>query len=100
MPDAKDVKPGKWSNIIILYDNGDYSVCWGNYDGGVERTMGIRWNDNYPRQGAWATWFVENHLFIESKIIQIIKLLHMGDCPGDKDLYLSNCEMALKEFLK
>lgn len=42
MPSAKDVTPGRWSHIRILFDNGSYSVIAGEYDG--EFCLGERWN--------------------------------------------------------
>jgi hypothetical protein len=33
MPAGNTVRPGKWSDVIDLYDNGDYSAIWGSYDG-------------------------------------------------------------------
>ena len=33
MPAGNTVRPGKWSNVIDFYDDGDYSAIWGSYDG-------------------------------------------------------------------
>jgi len=42
MTKAEDVKPAKWSSIKILFDNGDYSIITGLYDGW--ECLGERWN--------------------------------------------------------
>jgi hypothetical protein len=38
--DAKDVLPGKWQDapIRVLFDDGNYSVIWGEYDGTLARS--------------------------------------------------------------
>jgi hypothetical protein len=64
MPNGNTVRPQKWSNVIDLYDDGDYSAIWGNYDGSPTQQLGVRWNGSgaevgYPNQGANPTWYVE-----------------------------------------
>jgi hypothetical protein len=64
MPSGNTVRPQKWSNVIDLYDDGDYSAIWGNYDNTSPRFLGVRWNGDpnnvgYPNQGINPTWFVE-----------------------------------------
>lgn len=53
---GNQVRPEKWTNVIDLYDNGWYSYIWGNYDGGSDKSLGVRWNGGknvgYPNQGA------------------------------------------------
>ena len=58
MPVGKTVRPQKWSNVIDIYDDGDYSAIWGTYDNASTRCLGIRWNGSgtdvgYPNQGAY-----------------------------------------------
>ncbi|HOF62574.1 MAG TPA: hypothetical protein PLM82_13440 [Candidatus Latescibacteria bacterium] len=45
MPAGKDVRPEKWSNVLDLYDDGEYSAIWGNYDENPKRCLGVRWNE-------------------------------------------------------
>jgi hypothetical protein len=63
MPAGNTVRPHKWSNIIDLYDDGDYSAIWGSYDGSTSRCLGVRWNGGqshgYPNQGNNPLWYVE-----------------------------------------
>lgn len=61
MPAAADVKPGKWSNIRVLFDNGWYSVIAGEFEGDYD--LGQRWNGDddsagFPSQGGHPTWHV------------------------------------------
>ncbi len=63
MPSALDVRPAKWDSIRVLFDNGEYSVISGLYDGGPGRVLGERWNGigdapGFPSQGANSTWYV------------------------------------------
>ena len=56
MPSGAIVRPRKWGNVIDLYDDGEYSAIWGNYDGSNNRCLGVRWNGaegeyGYPNQG-------------------------------------------------
>ena len=42
MPMAMEVQPEKWSEIVVLFDDGEYSVIAGQYEGG--RRLGERWD--------------------------------------------------------
>jgi hypothetical protein len=63
---AKDVAPKMWTSIIVLFDNGKYSVISGDCgDGEIRRpSLGERWNgewsddsNGYPVQGENPTWY-------------------------------------------
>jgi len=56
MPKGKDVQPKKWKELVILFDDSFYSICWGTFEG-KRYSMGQRWNENYPRQGSSPTWY-------------------------------------------
>ena len=61
---GKYVRPGKWSDVIDLYDDGVYSAIWGYYDNMRGRCLGVRWNGKfgaagYPNNGARPTWYIE-----------------------------------------
>ena len=65
MPAASDVRPGKWSNIRVLFDNDWYSVIAGDYhdDDGVRAAFGERWNGSdgslgFPNQAGHPIWHV------------------------------------------
>ena len=61
MPAAYEVRPGKWSNIRVLFDNGWYSVIGGDYEG--EASFVERWNGDddevgFPNQAGHPIWHV------------------------------------------
>jgi hypothetical protein len=63
MPSAADVRPEKWSNITILFDNGEYSVISGMYEQ-TNIALGERWNGGsgnplgFPSSSGHAVWHV------------------------------------------
>ncbi|GHT48740.1 hypothetical protein FACS189440_13060 [Bacteroidia bacterium] len=64
MSNGKNVRPAKWQNVLDLYDNGEYSAIWGNYDGSNNKTLGVRWNGGegelgYPNMAGNPVWYVE-----------------------------------------
>ena len=61
MPVAADVTPGKWSEIIILFDNGNYSMIAGIYE--ENQALGERWNGEngqlgFPNTAGYPVWHV------------------------------------------
>ncbi len=61
MPSADQVRPGKWTEVTVLFDDGSYSVISGRYDG--DWALGERWNgDNgtlgFPNQAGNPIWHV------------------------------------------
>lgn len=65
MKNAVDVRPRKWSNIIVLFDDGIYSVIWGNYADSKNRHLGVRWNGDtetsvgFPSTRGKPQWHLE-----------------------------------------
>jgi len=53
-----------WSNVVELYNDGDFSVIWGNFTDDPKPCLGIRWNGEnensvgFPRNGGEKLWFV------------------------------------------
>jgi hypothetical protein len=101
MPKGKDVKHEKWSNEIILFDDGWYSAIWGNYENSPKRRLGVRWNGQgnepgFPSLFKHSIWFVERE-FLEKPILlelyfQVLKY------PGpETKIYLENIQQALSE---
>ena len=61
MPSGDTVRPGRWSDMKVLFDNGEYSVISGRYDG--QLNLGERWNGEggeagFPSQGGNPLWHV------------------------------------------
>jgi hypothetical protein len=53
MPSGARVRPKKWRDIRVLFDDGDYSVISGTYEDykeGIGRSLGERWNGGQRRQ--------------------------------------------------
>lgn len=74
MPSAEDVNPQKWSDLEVLFDNGDYSVVVGEFDG--DHALGIRWNGSenglgFPNQRGNPIWHVAPE-FLEEPILKAI----------------------------
>ena len=63
---GEDVHSGKWSDAVVLFDDGVFTAIWGRYEEGPKRVLGLRWNgddkDNgdigYPKTFGHPTWFV------------------------------------------
>ena len=61
MPAAHEVTPGKWTDLRVLFDNGEYSLVAGAYDG--DKAVGERWNGRrgalgFPNQAGHPVWHV------------------------------------------
>jgi hypothetical protein len=67
MPSSAEVVPGDWRTPtlpIVLFDNGEYSVISGYYQG--NSTLGERWNGcdgniGFPNQAGHPLWHVVPH---------------------------------------
>lgn|SRR5690349_5759954 len=63
MPMAMEVRPERWTEIWVLFDNGRYSIISGVYDGGGRR-LGERWNGDsdsplgFPNVSGHPVWHV------------------------------------------
>ncbi len=105
--EGKSVRPGKWSRVIDLYDNGWYSAVWGTYDDWrptAPRCLGVRYNGNidnprergYPNQGGNPLWYVEPD-FLTMEILKKLKAIVKSEF-GEGHEYYENLEVAIKEF--
>ena len=87
----KDVQPGNFELIDVIYDNDDFSIAYGIFEEG-DKCIAMRWNgdlDNpgYPKTFGYPMWFIVDNslkntilkslLFEENadtqKIIEILK---------------------------
>jgi hypothetical protein len=98
MAKAIDVKPQKWKNIIILFDDGTYSACWGNYDKSENRVLGVRWNYGYPSQGINPLWYVEPKILTKSILLTLLENVNISNSEN-KNEYIENILIALKEYI-
>jgi len=81
MPKASEVIPQKWSNIKIIFEDEDYSVIMGNYDGNI--CLGERWNGGengygFPHQADKPIWHIVPSYF-QIPILHKILELHLRD---------------------
>ncbi len=102
MPNAVEVVPGAWSEIIVLYDNGWYSAIWGRFRGQNHKDLGVRWNGGegevgYPNARRYPQWYVEPHILHEAVLLSFQKNLMAEEENHTNRLYLNNIEMALRE---
>lgn len=98
MPEAEEVKPKKWDDIRVLFDDGVYSACWGKYDGAKHYSLGVRWNEGYPSQGGNPLWYVEPE-FTTKGILESIVGMHCKYSGRQPRRFLNNTLEALEQFL-
>lgn len=106
MPAAVDVKPGRWSEILVIFDNGWYSVMWGRLDGQNHKDLGVRWNGKgesekgYPNGRGYPQWYVEAPFLRESVLLGVKSELQKMDVTPQITRYLKNLDIALYEAKK
>ncbi len=96
MPAGNTVRPQKWSNVIDLYDDGDYSAIWGSYDGDPQRYLGVRWNESFPNQGGNPLWYVEPSFVRKQILLSLLGRVVQSGSP-QRSLYIQNIQIALNE---
>lgn len=75
----ENVKPGKFKKHTIVYDNGLFSIAYGEWDTQKELRLAMRWNGDgnsigYPSQGGNPLWFqLPNEGIWTSEILRAIK---------------------------
>jgi hypothetical protein len=100
---AIDVRPAKWLQnptypIRVLYDDGEYSAIWGQYEDSP--ALGTRWNvsDNsdmgYPNTSGNPTWYVEPDFFA----IVILQRLQTLAIDTNDFKYYDNILFAINEL--
>ena len=103
MANGHDVRPAKWSDIIDLYDDGEYSAIWGRYENGAQRELGVRWNGyddskGFPLSSGHPVWYVEPY-YIARGILPVLleRTLAVPQSGGNKDNILTAMsELALR----
>lgn len=103
MPNAIDVRPGRWTNISVLYDNGYYSAIWGDFSGSGQPTkscLGVRWNGDpghpgYPNQGSHSVWYVEPDILAPTILRQLHDMVAAQPPSPERAQRLANIAAAL-----
>lgn len=73
----ENVKPAKFHKHTIIYNDGDFSIAYGIWEGSDKR-LAMRWNGGedeigYPSQGGNPLWFqLPNHGIWTSEILQAV----------------------------
>lgn len=101
MPRGSEVRPAKWSDVINLYDDGNYSAIWGCYDGASARKLGVRWNGKgsnvgYPSQGGNSLWYAEPDFLVLPILFKLLELTLSSDQAQKKE-YVENINLAISE---
>lgn len=92
MPAGDAVRPGRWEGIVVLFDNNEYSVIAGNYDG--NHRLGQRWNGpgnaaGFPSQGGHPIFHVTPPYLSRTLLVGLLEVLvHNTNIP-DRDLFVS-----------
>lgn len=103
---AIDVKPKKWSEIRVLYDDNEYSIIFGKF--ADKYCLGTRWNEGgsnsvigYPNHGGNPVWYVEPHFIsraIIDKLVSIYsskdvnrKYVNIDEVERSQDILFNNC---------
>lgn len=98
MTAGKDVRPHRWSNVIDLYDDGNFSAIWGEFDGPSARCLGVRWNGEddcgYPNLAGNPLWFVMPKKFAKTMLLDFCFNVTKDPSYGGN---LENIHTALKE---
>lgn len=63
MPHGADVRPRKWTEREVLFDDGTYSVISDRFEGSNHSVLGMRWNGaegelGYPNMAGNPVWHV------------------------------------------
>ena len=102
MVSGHDVRPAKWSDVIDLYDDGEYSAIWGRYENGAPRELGVRWNGyddskGFPLSSGHPVWHVEPY-YLARGILPVLleRTLSVPQSGGCKD----NILIAMSELAK
>jgi hypothetical protein len=104
MPRGNQVRPQRWSRVIDLYDDGNYSAIWGSYDEDSERCLGVRWNGGqdepygYPNQGGNPLWYVEYDLLKKPILCALLSKVCSENSLPRRDEYQQNILTALSEL--
>lgn len=75
----ENVKPGKFKKHTVVYDNGQFSIAFGEWDTQKELRLAMRWNGDgnsigYPSQGGNPLWFqLPNEGIWTTEILRAIK---------------------------
>lgn len=99
---GSSVRPEKWNDILDLFDDGEYSAIWGNYNGAKTRCLGVRWNGEegnvgYPNQGINPLWYIEPKFLTIPILSGLLLVVEADDTIKNRDEYNNNILKAINE---
>jgi hypothetical protein len=102
MPTGKEVACKKWSNEVILFDDGYYSAIWGNYENSPDKKLGVRWNGQgselgFPSSHNKPVWFIEWEHLVRPILLELLFQTSKLKEPEVKD-YVKNIQKAISEI--
>jgi hypothetical protein len=102
MPTASEVTPQDWSEIMVVYDDGNYSAIWGRFRNRDYKEVGVRWNGGpgeygYPSQGRNPTWYVEPPYMSEAVLLGLLEKLLISNTGPNHDQHVGNILVAIRE---
>ena len=100
---GRNVRPGKWSDVIDLYDDGEYSAIWGRYENGSYRALGTRWDGDddskgFPLSSGHPVWHIEPDFLAKGILTTLLeRTFSVPGSGGDKDnIVTAMSELALR----
>ena len=102
MASAREVTPGSWSDIIVVYDDGEYSAIWGRFRCRPYRVLGVRWNKadgeiGYPSAFGRPQWYVEPDFLARPVLLALQEKMTKSTNIANRDICLKNIVVALDE---
>lgn len=102
MPKVNEVRPKIWSEVIDLYDDGNYSAIWGRREVAAKRSLGVRWNGDetyvgYPNQGNNPVWYSEPLFLQYSILVALLAKVKASTTCLKKDEFIDNLVTAIRE---
>lgn len=98
------VNPAAWQNHEVIFDDGEFSAVWGQYED--NQCLGARWNGDsdeqrgYPGQGAYPLWFVVPDFLALSTLERLNTTSLQQDLRDDNDVpYSTKINKAIREFM-
>jgi len=79
-----EVKHGKFKLIDVLYDDKEYTIAWGTWEG-TQKVLAERWNGvddsdpGWPRQGKYPIWMKVTDDLTTSRLKSLLGLRHAKD---------------------
>ena len=102
-------KDNLWTNSIVVYDDGEVSFIWGNYESNPKKTLGMRWNISegqfkvgYPHTRQHPRWTVMPDVIVWSSLQGLLSVAKQRIADGkdvsDNEKWRDRILDAMKEW--